>query len=416
MAALALAGPPAAGAAVGSADDPPEQRIVVFDGRAPEAGRLRALAELDVQVVRELSLIDAAVVRLPPLAAQAAEARLKSLPGVERVDDDPVIDWLKAVEAAPWPSVESWVDRLRARRGPPPQPPRPETDPEIPWGVARVNAPAAWKLGRGAGVKVAVLDSGISPRHPDLAANLAGGFNAIEPGKPFDDDNGHGTHVAGTIAALRNGRGVAGVAPEARLYAVKVTDKNGKGRVSDGVAALEWAVANRVQIVNMSIGTREDNPSFREAVRRTGAAGIAMIGAAGNDLGKVSYPAAYPEVIAVSASDASDDWAWFSNSGPEVAFVAPGVDVRSTVPWGYDKLDGTSMACPHVTGLAALALGRLGGMTPEALRAALSRAASPLPKLTREQQGAGMIDAARLLGTAPTESFFVLEHPTGGSR
>ena len=214
---------------------------------------------------------------------------------------------------------------------------------------------------KGAGVKVAVLDTGIDYNHPDLDANYKAGVNYVDVNRfddPFDD-NGHGTHVAGILAAELNGTGVVGVAPSASLYAVKVLGSDGNGRLSDVIAGIEWAVANDMDIVNMSFKT-EDSPALAEACVQAYESGVLLVAAAGNTGwwgGYVDYPARYSSVIAVAATTAED--ALYSNSakGSDVDIVAPGAGVYSSMNNGnYGTLSGTSQAAPHVAGVAALIL------------------------------------------------------------
>ena len=247
-------------------------------------------------------------------------------------------------------------------------------------------------------MKVAVIDTGIDAAHPDLAGQVAGGFNAVDAAKPdaWQDDEGHGTHVAGTIAAKRDGKGVVGVAPKVRLYAVKVLDKDGNGNYSDVIAGIEWAVSHGIKVANMSLGADTGSEALKRAVTAANKAGLLIVAAAGNSGGPVGFPASYPETIAVAASDIKDGVADFSSRGPEVDFIAPGVDVKSVnKDGGWVELSGTSMATPHVAGLAALAVAR-GASTPAAIRAMFKKAATPLPGLTSTLQGMGMIDAGKL--------------------
>jgi subtilisin family serine protease len=202
-----------------------------------------------------------------------------------------------------------------------------------------------------------VLDTGIDLSHPDLATNIKGGYNALNPLKQPGDGNGHGTHVAGIIGALDNEIGVIGAAPAADLYAVKVLGNGGSGKLSDVIEGLEWAVAHGMQVVNMSFGATTGNESFHNAIVAAYNAGIVLIAAAGNEGGPVSYPAAYPEVIAVAAIDSNDAVPSWSNSGPEIDLAAPGVNILSTYKGStYSTLSGTSMAAPHVAGAAALVM------------------------------------------------------------
>ncbi len=386
------------------------QKIVVFSERAPWPERRSMLAGMGLPVVRELALIDAVVIRVPRFSVASVETRLRSMPEIIRIEDDLRLNWLNGQAAGPdLPSLGAVMETLKSKDAAPGAPKPPSipraSEPNIPWGISRVNAPKAWAAGKGAGVKVAVIDTGIDATHPDLAANVAGGWSAIQPGGSWADDNNHGTHVSGTIAAVTPSTGIVGVAPQARLYGVKVLDAWGSGTFSDVIAGIDWAATNKMQVVNMSLGASTTTESLHEAVKRAAAAGVTIVCAAGNSGGSVGWPAAYPETIAVSASDSGDRLASFSSRGPEVAFIAPGVDVLSSVPGGgYDSYSGTSMASPHVAGLAALKIGRTPGLKPEDVRKAFAAAATPLKDLTREQQGAGMIDAAKLLGAAPASS------------
>lgn len=232
-----------------------------------------------------------------------------------------------------------------------------------PTGVAEVwgGSPPAQT---GAGVKVAIIDTGIDLTHPDLAPNIAGGVTFVYGTTSPNDDNGHGTHVSGTVAAVNDGGGVVGVAPGAKLYAVKVLDKNGSGYVSDIAKGVDWARTNQMQIANMSFGSSTYSSTLYNACNNAYAGGVLLVAAAGNSgdgnvrTTETSYPAAYSVVCAVGAVDGADQVASFSNTGGYVEMSAPGVNVVSTYKGGqYAQMSGTSMACPHVVGLAALLWG-----------------------------------------------------------
>ncbi|MCM8763796.1 MAG: S8 family peptidase, partial [Candidatus Omnitrophica bacterium] len=207
-------------------------------------------------------------------------------------------------------------------------------------------------------------------------------------------------HVAGIIAAINNTIGVVGVGPEIHLYAVKVLDKNGRGWLSDLIEGLDWCINNAMNIVNLSLGSSSDNQSFHDAIIKAYLAGLTLVAAAGNNGltdGSVDYPARYSETIAVSAAGEYTDttlyFADFSSYGPEIDIVAPGVDVKSTYYDGYYKiLSGTSMAAPHVSGVAALVLQIKGPMLPEDLKNHLKNTAENLG-WDIYQQGAGLIRA-----------------------
>jgi subtilisin len=237
----------------------------------------------------------------------------------------------------------------------------------IPVGVAQIMAPAAWGNSQGKGIRVGVVDTGIDFNHPDLKTNYAGGMSFV-PGAPTPmDDQGHGTHCAGTIAAAINGAGVVGVAPQASLYAAKVLDLNGSGQFSWVIAGIDWCIQNRMHIISMSLGGSSAPTALQTICNVAWSKGVLLVAAAGNAQGgqpvppattNVGFPAKYKNVIAVSAIDSSNVITSFSSRGAEVDLCAPGLNVLSTAPGGgYATKSGTSMACPHVAGAAALIWG-----------------------------------------------------------
>lgn len=381
------------------------RKIVVFSASTPVSERIRIASTGGAKVVRTLDLINAVVVETA--AGEKAFASLKSNPKVARVDEDPKIDWLKMV--APervtdvrLPDVRRFArfhrDAVAARALS-----NAVAGADLPWWVTRLNVPAAWAVTKGAGVKVAVIDTGIDRNHPDLKERIAGGWNAITKGDDFTDDNGHGSHVTGTIVAKQDDQnGVVGVAPEASIYGVKVLDSNGSGTFDDVIAGMQWAVEHHMQIASMSLGARKGNDSLKAAVEAMAKNGVALIAAAGNSGpgdNTIGYPAAYPGAIAVAAIDKNDAVADFSSRGQQVAIAAPGVDIKSTyMNGGFETLSGTSMATPHVSGLAALAVAAKGLSGVDAVRAALVKAATPLANgAPATQQGAGVPDAFKLV-------------------
>lgn len=235
---------------------------------------------------------------------------------------------------------------------------------EIPWGVDRVFGDeeypfSTWTTSTGAGIRVAILDTGIDENHEDLT--VAGGTTTVDDTHWGNDGNSHGTHVAGTVAALDNDLGVVGVSPAVDLYAVKVLDDGGSGSVASVVAGIEWAVEQGIPVLNMSLGSSSDSQTLRDACDAAYAAGHLLVAAAGNSgnppgIGdNVGYPAAYESVIAVAASTINDTRASYSSTGPAVELIAPGSSILSTIPGNeYGTKSGTSMASPHVAGVAAL--------------------------------------------------------------
>ncbi len=277
-------------------------------------------------------------------------------------------------------------------------------DQELPWGVEITGANQVWSTNKGTGVNIAILDTGIDYDHPDLVNNIAGGINYTGFFRgdgntmPYfwNDRNGHGSHCAGIIAASDNNIGVVGVAPEARLWAVKVLGDDGSGYVSDIIQGLQWCVDNRISIVSMSFGGEDDSQTFKEACDEAYAAGVLLVAAAGNG-SSVYYPAAYDPVIAVSATNSRDSIADFSSTGPEVEIAAPGVNIYSTYSnGGYATASGSSMACPHVAGAAALIYASTLGLTsPDEIRTRLRETAKDLGAPGKDDlYGYGRVDAA----------------------
>lgn len=265
----------------------------------------------------------------------------------------------------------------------------------IPWGVKRIEAPSVWRDVRGDGIRVGIIDTGIDLSHPDLKDNIKEAGGVLDC-KNIIDDNGHGSHVAGTIAALDNNIGVVGVAPRVSLYPVKAFDRSGRGNISDVVDALNWCVEKKVQVVNMSFGFTKNSMALERAIREAYRHNIVLVAAAGNSGGddSVMYPAKYPEVIAVAASNSDDKAAWFSSGGPEVDVIAPGSGIPSTYKdGGYKSMSGTSMASPHVTAACALILAK-ASMSPAKVREVLINNAKDLG-LPKNKQGAGLVNVSK---------------------
>ncbi len=214
----------------------------------------------------------------------------------------------------------------------------------VPFGIDVVGARQLWSITRGDSINVVVVDTGVDYHHPDLAGVYAGGYNAITKNDDPLDDNGHGTHVAGTIAAADNDFGVVGVAPRVRLWAVKVLKADGNGSNDKVIAAIDWIIQKKRAlggdwVVNLSLGSDKASISEEEAFGHAIDEGLIVCAASGNEseLGKpapVGYPAGYRGVLAIGAIDENRSIATFSNQGPELSLVAPGVGVLSTVRLG----------------------------------------------------------------------------------
>lgn len=229
------------------------------------------------------------------------------------------------------------------------------------WGVDHIRADSVHPYNKGSGIIVCVVDTGINRLHHDLNDNYVKGFDFVNNDSDPMDDNGHGTHVSGTIAAELNNAGVVGVAPEADLIVAKVLNSAGSGSYSNVIAGINWCVDNKAKVISMSLGGSSGSDALKSAVDTAYANDVLVVAAAGNSGNKpgkgdnVSYPARYDSVIAVAATSSNDSRASFSSTGPAVEISAPGVSVKSTwLGTGYNTISGTSMATPHVSGVAAL--------------------------------------------------------------
>ncbi len=279
----------------------------------------------------------------------------------------------------------------------------------VPWGITKIGAPSVHTNGnKGTGINIAIIDTGINYNHPDLSENYKGGYDFVNDDVDPLDDNGHGTHCAGIIAAVDNDIGVIGVAPEANLYSLKVLDSTGSGYISDVIAAIEWAIetrkdtdtSNNIQIISMSLGSNSGVTAYETACSQAYNSGILLVAAAGNDGNtrgtgnSVDYPAAYSSVIAVAATDSMNKRASYSSTGPAVELTAPGVNILSTYENDLTSLSGTSMACPHVAGTAALVLAANPSFTNVNIRNRLTKTATDLGTRGRDNlYGYGLVNA-----------------------
>ncbi|MBR9699828.1 S8 family peptidase [Candidatus Woesearchaeota archaeon] len=244
---------------------------------------------------------------------------------------------------------------------------------EIPYGVNLTLAPLAWNATNGSGVKVGLLDTGIAS-HDDLS--LAGGVSFVS--EDYGDTYGHGTLIAGVLAAVLDGEGIVGVAPSVSLYAVKIANGS-TGKISDAISGLEWAIENDMDIVSMSFGMEGYSQIFKEVLEDAYDNDIVLIAASGNTGGSVVYPAAYSDVIAVGAVNENLEKAPFSSSGSELELVAGGVDINSTfLNNTYNVSSGTSFAAPHVAGVACLLRSYNSSWTNDQIRGKLQNDALDL--------------------------------------
>ena len=285
------------------------------------------------------------------------------------------------------------------------------------WDLTKINVAAANARTTGTGVTVAVIDTGVDAAHPDLAGQVLPGADFVTDTTGVSSDpNGHGTHVAGTIAALTgNGVGVASVAPGVKILPVRVLDANGSGYMSDAATGIVWAADHGANVINMSLGATAQVEAVTNAISYARSKGVTVVAAAGNSRtsgSPTSWPAADPGVIAVAATDSADQVAYYSNQGSYVDVAAPGSSILSTYPTAkgsYATLQGTSMASPHAAAVAALLKAYNPSLTPDQVEKAMESTAADLGTAGKDTDfGYGRIDAAAALAavapstTAPT--------------
>ncbi len=304
------------------------------------------------------------------------------------------------------------------------------------WGMVKVNATGAWDVTTGStNVIVAVIDTGIDLTHPDLVSNLwvnaaetngltgvdddgngkiddVYGWDFVNNDKTPADDNSHGTHCAGTVGAVgNNALGVAGVCWKVRLMALKAADAAGLLADSDIAEAVHYASDKNADVISASFGGSDSSDTMRDAIIYANSKGVLFVAAAGNDGSNNDsmpvYPAGYdiPNVVAVAATDQSDALASFSNYGQSsVDLAAPGVNIYSTIPGGnIGSMQGTSMACPHVAGAAALLLSANPSFTQLQLKAALLNTVDKLPALAAKTVSGGRLNVKNLIALQDTD-------------
>jgi subtilisin family serine protease len=272
----------------------------------------------------------------------------------------------------------------------------------IPWGVRHIQASRAWSKTTGFGVRIGVIDTGVDYMHPDLRHSLERGINLLNRMAPPQDDNGHGTHIAGTIAAANELQGMIGVAPRSTIYPVKAFDHNGTAYVSDIILGIEWCVRNQIHIVNMSFGMKTKSRALLSAVNSAFRSGVLIVASSGNDgrTGEIDYPAGFSNTVAVGASTRAGRIAKFTNRSGLIDIYAPGDRIMSSWLRGkHREMSGTSMATSHVTGATALLLALKPHLSPAQLKSALKSSTSPL-RTSKAPRLAGELNVVRMIKLA----------------
>ena len=396
----------------------PGEVIIKFKPGASAADVRAVLEDLGATRVKRLGRIRAEEHRIARLGVLEAVKRYRRHPAVEFIEPN----WIVHADVVPNDPLfpQQWALLNTGQTGGAPG--------------ADIHATSAWDVETGsADVVVAIVDTGIDYAHPDLAANIWTNAQEI-PGNDLDDDgngfiddvhgydflngdpdpmddNGHGTHVSGIVAAVGdNGIGVAGVAWNVKVLPLKFLDETGTGSTVGAVQAIEYAIRNGARILNLSWGGTDFSAALEAAIEDANAAGLVCVAAAGNDGLSLDqfphFPASFtvPNMIAVASSTESDELSGFSNFGRgTVSLAAPGSNILSTFPGGaYESFNGTSMAAPHVSGALALLWSKFPEMPIAQMKTVLSNSADPIPALAGLTISGGRLNVVRMLAGVDT--------------
>src|SRR3989344_4038402 len=344
----------------------PGRILVKFKESTPQNIVDERLSELNVRISARINKLNVLVLNVPESQEDAIISAFSKIPNVEFAEPDFVATALTSTN---------------------------DSSLSLQWGMFKIqaadNSTSAWDIVTGdSSVKIAILDTGIDQNHEDLAAKIVANQN-FTTSPTVDDKYGHGTHVGGIAAAITdNGTGVAGLGYNSSLMNVKVLDDNGSGYYSWIANGIIWATDNGAKVINMSLGGSSGSSTLQSAVNYAVANGVVVVAAAGNSgNSSPTYPAYYPGVIAVAATDSADAKASWSSYGSWVDVAAPGVNIYSTFPnhpykinksLNYDYGSGTSMATPHVAGLAGLVWATGTCSTNSCVRAQIENNADPI--------------------------------------
>jgi thermitase len=363
--------------------------IVGFTSGQSSSSQDATFSRARVHAKGRIGALRAAIVDVPAGSSLAATRRaLLARPGVAYVEVDGVAHATGLDEAAAQGVAAQWRpnDIFYSEQ----------------WALAKLGAEQAWELSRGTGVTIAIVDTGVDYIHPDLAGRVDLGRDFVDKDDDPMDVQGHGTHVAGSAAGNTDDEfGIAGLAPGARILAVRVLDKDGAGNYSQVADGIVYAAQHHAKVINLSLGGPDQSELLRTAIDYASAHGSIVTCATGNDSAQtVGYPARYDSCVAVGATDEQDAHASFSNGGQGIDISAPGVDIlSSTMGGGHESWDGTSMATPYVSGTAALLFGQ--GLSRRDVLASLTGTATDLGAPGYDKTfGYGRVDAAAAVTAA----------------
>ncbi|MGB7876846.1 MAG: S8 family peptidase [Anaerolineales bacterium] len=352
------------------------------------------LGGVDVQILSEIAELNSLVLRIGSGDLGQTYHHILACPGVMYVEPNFLLQAADTI-----PNDPSWG---------------------IQYGLINIRAPQGWDLTTGSTtVTIAIVDTGVDYGHIDLAGKLVPGYDFVNNDASAQDDNGHGTHVAGIAAASsNNGTGVAGVSWGAHIMPVKVLNSSGGGTYANTALGVIWAVDHGAQVINMSLGGTGPSSALADTINYAHSQGAVVVAAAGNTGSNfVLYPARYPNVIAVAKTNSTNNWDG-SNYGPEIDIAAPGTLIFSTIVGGYDYKSGSSMSTGYVSGLAAILKGVAGNASPDVIESQMETTALDIEFAGwDEYTGAGLVqmDAAIQLAWPPKSTPVAQFSPIAGN-